>query len=508
MSPEESRSLMGRKLAVLRTALNKTQSCLARESKVKRPSISEYEAGLTTPDATTLERLLGALGFRWAALDLAGWFLARLFTECRLSDGTEEAPMDAPALEALARELGEMAAQLNRLAEGVRAGKGGDAPNMDLQAQDEPLPGDREEAGVHVAHLRTLARPEQSRRLQAIPRRVVWAVSELLCIESQRLAAEDPDRAAAASELAREAAGLASGGEAWRAKVRGLAEAHLGNALRARGDLGDAERVFRNAEESWKAGEGAYPGLLEEGLIFALKASLRRAERRLDEAARLLEEASTMASGDRFRTQVLISQARIADELGNTEEAVRILERARGASLPQVDGRIILCIEHNLADGMSKLDRFEEANALLPHVRDLSRKFGGEIDAVRLLWTEGRIAAGLGKLDEGIGALTRVRGEFASRNMSYDTALVSLELGTLYADAGRPDQVRTIARHMAPIFQAKDVHREALAALTLFRTAAERERATAALARDVLLYLRKARYRPELRFERQAEGSQ
>jgi hypothetical protein len=54
---------------------------------------------------------------------------------------------------------------------------------------------------------------------------------------------------------------------------------------------------------------------------------------------------------------------------------------------------------------------------------------------------------------------------------------------------------------MTPIFQTQEVHREALAALTLFRQAAERERVTAAFARDVLLYLRKARNAPDLRFE-------
>jgi hypothetical protein len=54
---------------------------------------------------------------------------------------------------------------------------------------------------------------------------------------------------------------------------------------------------------------------------------------------------------------------------------------------------------------------------------------------------------------------------------------------------------------MAPIFQAHGIHREALAALTLFRQAAERERVTAEFPRDLLGYLRQARNNPELRFE-------
>jgi transcriptional regulator with XRE-family HTH domain len=56
---------LGRVLAVLRAALDLTQSDLARLSGVKRSSISEYERGKSTPDAVTLKRLLAATGFRW-----------------------------------------------------------------------------------------------------------------------------------------------------------------------------------------------------------------------------------------------------------------------------------------------------------------------------------------------------------------------------------------------------------------------------------------------------------
>jgi len=100
--------------------------------------------------------------------------------------------------------------------------------------------------------------------------------------------------------------------------------------------------------------------------------------------------------------------------------------------------------------------------------------------------------------------LTRVRGEFATRGLGYDTALVSLELAFFYTSEGRTDEVKTLARHMVPIFQSQDVHREALAALTLFRQAAERDRVTVELCEDILNYLRKARHNPDLKFERPA----
>jgi hypothetical protein len=53
---------------------------------------------------------------------------------------------------------------------------------------------------------------------------------------------------------------------------------------------------------------------------------------------------------------------------------------------------------------------------------------------------------------------------------------------------------------MVPIFAARQVHRHALAALSLFQTAAAARRATAELTREVLRYLERARKNPDLRF--------
>ena len=139
-------------------------------------------------------------------------------------------------------------------------------------------------------------RKEQIEALRDAPPEAQWAVCELLCTESQRLCGEDPVKAASLCELAWTAADLAEGGEGVRAKLRGIAWAHFGNALRAQDDLEGAERAFVSADAIWKAGEGVADGLLEEGLIFALKASLRRAQRRFEEAKDLLDRASLLAS--------------------------------------------------------------------------------------------------------------------------------------------------------------------------------------------------------------------
>ncbi len=495
---------LGRVLAVLRTARDLTQSDLARRSGVKRSSISEYERGKSTPDAVTLRRLLAAMRFGWTALELGGWLIDQLLSDRRApeEDRGDSAPrlVTASALAAqLSADVVAASQTVARLSKVVLTLQGEPRKEEDPPAARDRN-AERQLAQDLWTRIKLFPRKEQVEALRAVPPEAQWAVCDLVCSESQRQCGEDPVKAAALCELALVAADLAEG-EGVRAKLRGLAWAHLGNALRAQDNLEGAERAFIAADELWKAGEGMADGLLEEGIIFALKASLRRAQRRFDEAKHLLERALLLASGLTFRIQVMVSKAKLLVEMEDLEEAVALLGHVKDMVSTEKEPRILLPIWQNLADALSKLERFEEAAPLLPQARAYLLKAGGELNRVRLMWTEGRVTAGLGNLEDGIALLARVRGEFASRNMAYDVALVSLEIAVLYAGQGRTEQVKTLARHMTPIFQAHAIHREALAALTVFRQAAERERVTQELARELLAYLRKARLDPELRFE-------
>ena len=336
---------------VLRAALDSTQSDLARLSGVKRSSLSEYERGRSAPDAMTLERLLVAMGFRWTALDFAGWFVERLAIDCRLFE-KEDARGDAAPLLVTASALA------TRLSTDVAVASQtvGRLSQLVLRLQEEtkiesPFPqdddpgtpardrvADRRAAQELWARIKPLTRKAQLGALRDVPPEAKWAMSELLCSESQRLCGEDPVKAASLCELALTAADLAEGGEGLRAKLRGIAWAHLGNALRARDDFDGAEGAFTSAEAYWKIGEDAADGLLEEGLIFALKASLRREQRRFDEATELLERAFLLASSATFRLQVMISKAKVQAQMGDLEEAVTLLGQVKEMASPEERG--------------------------------------------------------------------------------------------------------------------------------------------------------------------------
>src|SRR5262245_24797217 len=263
---------IGRVIALLRESLDWTQSDLARESGVKPGAISEYESGKTTPDVATLKRLLEAMRFRWIALDFGRWFVDWLLTHCRIPDGedTGETAPSPVTVSALATQLSADVAATNQTAvllsklvvmlqeERRKEDPASESANSDALARDRKA--ERRAAQALWSRIKLLPRKEQEEALRGAPPEAQWAVCDLLCKESQRLCEEDPVKAATLCELALVAADFADEDEGVRAKLRGLAWAHIGNALRARCDFDAAERAFTSADEFWKLGAGVADG--------------------------------------------------------------------------------------------------------------------------------------------------------------------------------------------------------------------------------------------------------
>ena len=89
--------------------------------------------------------------------------------------------------------------------------------------------------------------------------------------------------------------------------------------------------------------------------------------------------------------------------------------------------------------------------------------------------------------------MEQVRQDFTGRELPYDAALVSLDLAVLWLEVGCTAKVREMVGAIAWIFRAQKISREAVAALILFRDAAERETATVGLAQQVITEIKRAR---------------
>ena len=488
---------VGTIIAILRTRRRWTQRRLAGAARVRRSALSDYEQGKVVPEFQTLERIVTAMGYSLAAIDKTREFIRSLDDEDALSNppwtpggSSSRLPED---LDALAAEWGRTSAVYFRKAVGLihahPAGAPPAAPAVPVAAE------------VLVERLLALPAPKRPAHLETHPEFRNWRVAVLLANRSLAAGSNNPKLAVELAEL-----GLAVGrglddDSACGAKVQWYLGGHLGNARRVLGTLVEADAAFDAADELLPAGASFTSDLIEEARIPAFRASLRLAQGRLSEAIQLLNQALAVEPAPTLAASILINKARVLEEQGDLLGSVAVLRKAEVQIDREKEPRLYLCARENLLDALSKADRFDEAVVLLPEVQSLAGRHATRLDRARLRWIEGRIAAGLGEVSRGIALLTKARADLASGEIGVETALVSLELAGLYACEGNTAAVKALAGHMAPIFQANVLHREALAALAYFRQAADREEVTAELAGRIREYLTRARHNPGLRFE-------
>lgn len=296
-------------------------------------------------------------------------------------------------------------------------------------------------------------------------------------------------------------AGKVPGPEKWRLRVLGFCEPFVANALRVCGKLAAAGESFARAGEQWNRGEGGDPaGLLDGARRLDLEASLLRLTGRFAEAQDLLDRALA-ASPLEAVARLLIKKATTHTRAGDYEFALEVLRQAESRIDVEREPRLPWVLHFNRGVAFCHLDRYEDAERLLPLVEALAADLRTALDGVRTLWLKGRTLAGLGRREEAIAALMQVRRYFLDEKMAFDFALVSVELATLFLEQGRTRLAKEIAEEMLWIFKGERVHQEALAALALFCQAVEAEEAQADWTRRLVKYLYRAQYNPHLQFD-------
>ncbi len=330
-----------------------------------------------------------------------------------------------------------------------------------------------------------------------------YVFAEFLLEEGQNQVADDPSRAEDLAELALVVAEQLEGSHYGPALVNDLKArcwANIGNARRVHSDLRSADEALTSAERFLAEGTD---DVLLRARVLDLKGSLRREQRRFDEAAKLLDRALTIfrdAGENHWVGRILISKAKLAIDAGTPEEGIAQLREAVSLVDGEKEPRLLLCVKQLLCACMTEAGRYQEAKKMLPEVKKLAASHGSNLDSLRTLWLEGQIAKGLSRLDEAETVFARIRDEFVDRGIAYDAALASLDLASVFAQQGRTSEMKQLAEEMLPIFRSRDVHREATAALLVFQQAAKAENVTLQMVHDISRYLREARTNPDLRY--------
>ena len=336
-----------------------------------------------------------------------------------------------------------------------------------------------------------------------------WAVVELLTERSLATATRD---SAGAEELGALALLLTTRldatfyGPERIEDLRAGAWGHVANARRVRSDLHGAEEAFTSAWDHLRQGtRDPFP----KAVLLDLEGSLRRDQRRLSDASVLFEKAEDLfrQSGDLHRAgRSLVNLSTVHCVEDEIDQAVVALTQAVPLIDTELEPLLRLCAQHNLAFYLAGIGRIPEAKHAYQETRALYREFAEPWVQNRRKWVRARILRVLGKPDLAESLFLAARDGFLAEGIPYDTALLSLELATLYAERGRTADLKRLASEMLPIFTSLQVHREALAALTFLKQAIEAEQAGLDLIEAVADYLRRAQFRPELRFERPDKG--
>lgn len=331
-----------------------------------------------------------------------------------------------------------------------------------------------------------------------------WGLLEVLTEQSQGSRLCEPAQGEELGHLAlllAEALDEAYYGAERIADLRARVWGQIANHRRALTDFRGAEEAFYTAFAHLEEGTG---DVLERAILLDLRSSLLREQRRFAEAERLLRRAQRIfrETGEKHRAgRNLIKLSTVHNHAGTPERSILVLFEALKLIDPERDPRLLLVARHNLITNLAEMGRFMEAQGLFIQSRGLYARFGDGWTQNRRRWVEGRIARGLGQAVEAESLLRAARDGFLVEEVAYDTALVSLDLALLYEEQGRTEELRRVAEEMIPIFSSREIHREALAALSLWARAVREERECLDLVVRVASYLKRSRYNPELRFE-------
>ncbi len=361
---------------------------------------------------------------------------------------------------------------------------------------------ERKTAAVRLAHLLTLPAAQRMETVTSAPLEYQGLALAVLLLESSL--GQMPGRPMEALALARLAKKVLAHSElsSLVTELYARASAHVANALRTLGQLPAASSQFDDARFLLRQQSMTDP--LTSAEMDSMEGSLRRDQRRFDEAEQLLQRAalSYKATGQRREEALtLLKMSNLFKEQGNPTKGAALASRVLAMNDPEQEPRICFYAGHNLADALCDSGLYSQARQVLAKNRSLQQRHGDPLSRLRLQWVEGKIAQGLGEHQDAEVLFLLVRHGFARHELACDVALVSLELAALYLKQRRTADVKSLAAEMVVIFEGQEIHREAATAIHLFRDAAELEQVTVGLVRNLATYLVHASRDPALAYQ-------
>lgn len=202
----------------------------------------------------------------------------------------------------------------------------------------------------------------------------------------------------------------------------------------------------------------------------------------LSKAIRIVEELGEEELAARYHIQMGVLRLHSQDYAGACEST---LIGAQGLDFDAAPATVMGAL-HNLALAAAESGAVKSALWLLARNVELYKQHATPAFQLRLKWTIAKLAFELGEVEPAGIAFDEVRREFLRQGLPYDASLAALDLALVHLARGDNRRVRSLAKEMYAVFKAKQIPREASAALLLFAEAARREAATVESVRQLI----------------------
>lgn len=275
-------------------------------------------------------------------------------------------------------------------------------------------------------------------------------------------------------------------------EVRAPALAVRGNAKRALGRIREAEKDLVEARRLLTApgfGDPAFPAELDSYF-----GSLRKDQRRLEDAAQHLRRAGTLyglLEEPEKEARVLLKLGAVHFRVREFDAAVEASEQALSLLDDGPEGWLHAYAHYNRAYFLHAAGEPDEAeNELKTHAVLITG--AGDALAFRLRWLRARIAWSRRELVKAATLFEETLGQARARGIPYDSGLLALELALVYLAQGRTGRVKNLATEALRVFTEEEVEAEVRTALALLAEAARREAITREMLEQTVASLERA----------------
>lgn len=334
----------------------------------------------------------------------------------------------------------------------------------------------------------------RQRRQAPLPESATPEVCEALLERSFAVQFSDPESALLFAEMAANSSEELDADVYGSQKVADLQArswAEVANAHRITGDLNKADRMMARAIDCRSRGTGDQRLLAR---LASLSAALSSAQRRFEEAFRLLDVAYAIYQelGETHDAgRILIARGLYAGYTGDPLDGIRFLLHGLNTIDRALEPKLAFQALHNILLLRVELGEYEQARQALTQMQPLYDYYVSDLERLKLRWVEGKIAAGIGELDQAEAAFMEARLDFDRAGLGYRAALVSLDLVAVWLRQGRTAEIRQLVAELLATFHAVGVEREALVGILLLRDAVECEQATVELLHLIAISLGK-----------------